>query len=204
MFSLNDSSRCAAALALALAVSACASSGQRGDGGVDRAVSRTQEGFDDAALTPLNDLNLRRVPIPPKLEAIRSPYEPVANMGCIALGAEVDSLTAILGADVDAPPSQTRADQQVGDAAGDLALNQVQDAVTGFIPYRSVIRYATGATAHERRLRAAYERGVQRRAYLKGIGSAMGCGPPAAPDPRAMLPPERAPIEYRNNPHPGD
>jgi hypothetical protein len=191
----------AGSLALALlALASCNSAPKpKPDGGVDRAVSKTQAGVGDAALTPLNDLNLRRAPIPPRLEAIVSPYEPIKRRDCVGIGAEVGELTAILGADVDIAlgPDETL-EQKTGDGAASLALNGVKDAVTGFIPYRSLVRMASGASEHERLLRAAYERGVQRRAYLKGVGLALGCAPPAAPDPKHISGPPRPSIEYRN------
>lgn len=184
--------------------SACSTNATRGASGVDRAVSKTQGGFEDAALTPLSDVNLRRAPIPPKLEALGSPYAPVPNMGCSAIGKEVDELAAILGPDFDANLPGDTANQKIGDAAGGLALKTVTGAVTGFIPYRSIVRAASGASEHERRLKAAYERGAHRRTYLKGLGAALGCGPPAAPDPGALMPSEKAPIEYRSGgPLPG-
>lgn len=168
-------------------------------GGVDRAVSRTQAGVGEAALTPLTDLNLRREPIPPRLKAIRSPYEAIKHRNCAGLSAEVTELTAILGPDVDvaAGPGETL-EQKAGDGAADLALRGVRDAVTGFIPYRSLVRMATGASEHERELRAAYDRGIQRRSYLKGVGLALGCAPPAAPDPRYADERTRPDIEYRD------
>jgi hypothetical protein len=186
--------------AVGLALAACSGSPQpKSGGGIDRAVSKTRAGVGDAALTPLNDLNLRREPIPPRLEAIRSPYEPIKRKDCAGIGAEVTELTLILGADVDAPagPEETLG-QKTGDSAAKLALNGVRDAVTGFIPYRSLVRMATGASEHERELRAAYERGVQRRAYLKGAGLALGCAPPAAPDPKHIDGPARPTIEFRD------
>ena len=58
---------------------------------------------------------------------------------------------------------------------------------TGIAPFRSMVRRATGATAHERAIRDAYRRGHLRRSYLKGIGFAMGCDGAAAPRfPQAM------------------
>ena len=183
-----------------LAFASCTSAPQaKSGGGVDRAVSKTQAGVGDAALPPLNDLNLRRTPIPPRLEAIRSPYEPIKRRDCVGIGAEVGELTAILGADVDiaSGPDETL-EQKTGDSAAPLALNGVKDAVTGFIPYRSLVRMASGASEHERQLRAAYERGVQRRAYLKGVGLALGCAPPAAPDPKHISGPPKPNIEFRD------
>jgi hypothetical protein len=193
--------RLAGGLGLALLALASCNSAPRpkSGGGIDRAVSKTQAGVGDAALTPLNDLNLRREPIPPLLQAIRSPYEPIKRRDCVGIGAEVGELTAILGADVDVPagPDETLG-QKTGDSAAKLALNGVRDVVTGFIPYRSLVRMASGASEHERELRAAYERGVQRRAYLKGVGLALGCAPPAAPDPKHVGGPPQPQIEFRD------
>lgn len=190
----------AAGLAVLLAtLAACASSPPEEPGGVETAVSDTQEGFGDAVLTPFSDLNLRRAPIPPKLAAIVSPYEPIRDASCAGIAKEISELTAILGPDIDAyvDESDPSMRQRAGEGAADLALDQVASTVTGFIPYRSVLREASGASAHERRLREVYDHGAQRRAYLKGVGASMGCAPPAAPDPRAGIVVEDTPIEYR-------
>lgn len=186
-------------VAWTLALGACATAPAEGPNGVDLAVSDTQEGIGDAVLTPFSDLNLRRAPIPPKLAEIVSPYEPIEDSSCDGLANEVSQLTAILGADIDAPDEGADPDlsQRAGEGAADLALDQVASAVTGFIPYRSILREASGASSHERRLREVYDRGAQRRAYLKGIGASKGCAPPAAPDPRAGIVAEGTPIEYR-------
>jgi hypothetical protein len=173
-------------LAAPVLLAACSSAPTQRDDGFSRAVNKTSAGLDDAALTPLNDLNLRRTQIPPFLDAIISPYEPVKVLTCGAIASDVITLTEILGADSDAMPGpEDSMGQQLGDEAADFALDTVSSTVTDFIPFRSVVRQISGATAWERRLRNAYERGIQRRAYLKGIGASMGCAPPAAPDPSA-------------------
>lgn len=155
-----------------------------------RAVDRTREGVDDAVLQPLGDLNLRQAPIPPLLEAIRSPYQPVVTLNCKSIATEVAQLTEVLGPDSDAHLVDRTLSEKTADGAADLALRGVSDAVTGFIPYRSILRAASGASAHERQLKRAYDRGVQRRAYLKGLGASLGCAPPAGPHPDAGLVPE--------------
>jgi hypothetical protein len=165
--------------------------------GCSTAMNRTSEGIDDAALSPLNDLNLRRDEIPALLEAIKSPYEPIPTVSCEAIAGMVNDLTKILGKDFDAPtdPDPTLTDQ-AGAGAADVTLGAVSSTMTDFIPFRGLVREATGASAHERKLRAAYERGVTRRAYLKGVGAQLGCAPPAAPEPGAGIP-KPANIEYR-------
>ena len=156
----------------------CASSG--GD---------SSAGLSDAAMAPLNDLNLRRDEIPQMLRDIRSPYEPIPNVSCKAIGETVVALTIILGRDSDAEalPEKSFGDK-AAQGAGDMTLDGIASAMTDFIPFRSLVRDATGANRHDRRLRAAYERGVARRAYLKGVGAQLGCAPPAAPDPSAGIP----------------
>lgn len=182
-------------------IAACASEPAEGPSGVNRAVTDTREGFGDAVMTPLSDLNLRRAPIPPKLEQIVSPYEPIDVSTCEGIAREIRELSAILGPDIDEPATgnDPNLSQRAGEGAADLALDQVASAVTGFIPYRSVLREASGASAHERKIREVYDKGAQKRAYLKGIGASKGCAPPAAPDPRAgiVVPPDN--IEYRGD-----
>ena len=75
--------------------------------------------------------------------------------------------------------------------------------MSDFIPFRSLVREATGASEHERKLRSAFQGGVARRAYLKGVGAQLGCAPPAAPDPTAGFTqsPEKK-VEYRGKVQP--
>ncbi len=188
-----------------LLAASCASTSRQTSTGVNRAVSKTSEGLDDAVSAPLNDFNLTRVPIPERLEAIKSPYEPLAETSCASIGAEVTLLTEILGPDSDAPEGpEEELGAKAGDAAAGLALGEVKSTVTGFIPFRSLIRQATGASAHERKLREAYQRGVQKRAYLKGVGASKGCAPPAAPNPDAGVDTTGAKIEYKGEAKPAE
>jgi hypothetical protein len=43
------------------------------------------------------------------------------------------------------------------------------------------VRKLSGAERHDRFVQAAINGGAVRRAYLKGLGEAHGCQPPAAP-----------------------
>ena len=54
-----------------------------------------------------------------------------------------------------------------------------QAAVGSFIPFRGLIREISGANEQERKIQAAVQAGVARRAYLKGVGEARGCRYPA-------------------------
>lgn len=190
----------ACTLSTMLFLSNCASSTTKAehstDQAVETAVERTEAGFEDAALAPLSDLNLRRQKIPERLDTMISPYEPPPPANCSKIAEEVSALTAILGPDSDVQVEEDAPtlSQRAGEGAGDLTLDTIESTTTGFIPFRGLVRQATGATAHEKRVRKAYEKGLQRRAFLKGAGLSYGCQPPASPLP---APPAESKIEYR-------
>ncbi len=165
--------------------------------GVDVAVSQTRDGLGDAALQPLNDLNLKRDSIPHILKNIKTPYDPIIA-DCDIIAQRVLELDDILGPDVDSIPDHDEGpglSHQAGESAADYTLDTIRGVTTDVIPFRSLVRRATGATAHDKRIQNAYQRGLRRRAYLKGYGNALGCLPPAAPAPMLWL--EDPEIEYR-------
>lgn len=158
---------------------------------VDSAMQQTREGFAEAALSPLEDFNLRREDIPDILARLDSPYGLPDPVNCILIRDEVIALTAVLGPDSDIPPpDEDDPDhaQWVADQSSDAALDVIADQATGWIPFRGLLREATGANDHESRVRRAYTLGHQRRAYLKGVGQQLGCPWPAAPLGRIILP----------------
>ncbi|HET9975938.1 MAG TPA: hypothetical protein VFQ20_00760 [Burkholderiaceae bacterium] len=130
-----------------------------------------------AAATPLNDLNVVRAEIPPPLQAAqKGPYAAPADRSCAALAADVLALDAVLGADLDTPPSADK--PSLIERAGSQAL---QSAAEGVIPFRGWVRKLSGAERYSREVAAAIAAGTIRRAYLKGLGAAGGCAAPAAP-----------------------
>lgn len=181
-----------AAAILILCLSGCSSrdkpardSGLAGNIGeaASSSVSQTGEGFADAALSPLEDLNLKRREIPPLLAAMASPYHVPADLTCEELDRMITELEGVLGPDWDAPKPDERLKTEVlGDEAAQAALGAVESGVTGWIPFRGLIRKATGAESHEKKYNRAYKIGAQRRTYLKGYGLAKGCPAPAKPD----------------------
>lgn len=182
----------------AFAVSSCASKDDSGSSGqfsqtASMAAEKTGAGLGEAALSPLEDLNLRRDEIPPLLKDETSPYgiQPQITASCETIAVEIAKLDAILGIDYDTPlPDEenlTDAEKAERRAAqvSDATLGYLSDEARGFIPFRGTVRWATGASRHERALNRALAIGTQRRAYLKGVGQGMGCEPPAAPHPTA-------------------
>ena len=171
------------AIALAALVAAAPAAAQQPQGG-DRDVGSTAG---EIATQPLEDLNIERDDIPPLLLEIRSPYEPLAEDSCAGIAREIARLDGVLGPDADVPTGEP--DDLYEDVTGGAA-----SVFAGLLlPFRSVIRRVTGAEAHERRLLQLNIRGIARRSYLKGLGRARGCEPPAAPYP--YLPPAPPPPE---------
>lgn len=141
----------------------------------------------DVVSGPFKDLNLVKAEIPPVLVALGGqPYSPPGDGTCNGLATEVTALDAVLGPDLDV---LTKAGRPIGSTAA-KALTQASHSL---VPYRSWIRKLSGAEKRAERLAAALLTGTARRAFLKGLGVAQGCEPPAAPLPRApAMEPERA------------
>lgn len=138
----------------------------------------------EAVSTPLTDFNLVQAEIPPALvEARKGPYAALPEPNCAALAVEVQKLDAVLGTDLDAPPTSSNPGlvERGGEAIGDAAVGAIRGAAEGVVPFRGWIRKITGAERYSREVAAAIAAGTVRRAYLKGVGQAIGCQSPAAP-----------------------
>jgi hypothetical protein len=174
----NTSALTLLAAALALSLVGCASP--------DTAKGAAKEGvqIQKAVEAPLADLNLVQEKIPPVLQAaVKAPYALPSERTCPAIANEVRGLDAALGADLDTPPTVTnpglveRGSNMVGDAANDA----LRGAAESVIPFRGWVRKLDGAERHSKEVAAAIAAGSVRRAFLKGVGQALGCQAPAAP-----------------------
>ncbi|MEM9810762.1 MAG: hypothetical protein AAF788_06000 [Pseudomonadota bacterium] len=140
-------------------------------------------GITEGVLAPLEDVNVRREEIPDILDDLEV-YEKRVPTSCSGLEAEITELELYVGSDLDAisgPRETMSLTDRVTDFADDQAYSFLSDFTRDFIPFRSMVRRATGANAHDRAIRKAYRDGRLRRSYLKGIGFALGCDSPAAP-----------------------
>ena len=146
-----------------------------------KSMAETRRRIPDALRAPLRDFNLSRRPVPSALKRIDYPYQINGPVHCQDLVAEINKLNAVLGNSADVMTLESSRSEMIAEAASNAATNAIEDAATGWIPYRSVIRRVTGAHEYERKLRKSYEAGRIRRAYLKGIGGAFGCPYPARP-----------------------
>jgi hypothetical protein len=127
-----------------------------------------------AAETPLRNANLVRQNLPQVLKlAVAAPYSRPRPYTCGRLAVEIQDLNDALGDDLDAGPAPR--------AKVLTAPNAVKVAANTFIPWQGVLRFISGAEAHDRKVVQAIVAGATRRAYLKGLGEARGCLSPAAP-----------------------
>lgn len=145
------------------------------------AMSDTRKSLPSVAKAPLQDFNLMKEEIPAILTAIEYPYKIDGPVYCDVLAQEVKALDEVLGMGMDHIREDLANNEKAAEAATNAATSALEDAATGWLPYRSVIRRLTGATKHERAIRNAYQRGRIRRAFLKGVGGAFQCPYPARP-----------------------
>jgi hypothetical protein len=132
------------------------------------------QSFGEAVLSPLGDVNLRKRKIPALLSEMKSPYEPVRNKSCNGLHQQIAELNSVLGPDMDIRLYESK-DHKDKRKRRETSIGLVGGAAGSFIPFRGIVRAATGATKYEKELRAQYRKGVARRAYLRGIFDTRGC-----------------------------
>jgi len=128
----------------------------------------------EVAKTPLRDLNIDARDIPEVLQAAaRDPYRTDGFAKCDALVSAIAELDTVLGQDYDIAED---------DGEKRISEGRVGQTVVGsFIPFRGLVREASGAAEADRNLRAAYTAGMVRRSFLKGWGLGRGCAYPARP-----------------------
>ena len=152
----------------------------------ERTVSTTAKGAFKAAQGPLVDLNITRDEIPPHLADIsKHPYALPAPLQCKVLKEELAVLDDLLGPDMgalivkeDGSLISDLENIDVAEEGAGLLESQAIDFVASkvsIIPLRGVVRQITGASKHEKELTRAYQAGKLRRAYLKGLSSALKC-----------------------------
>ncbi len=132
----------------------------------------------DAATSPLTDLNLRQVTVPPVLaEARQQVYAVPVIHDCIALATEIHALDEALGPDLDvaAPANDQSLIERGGALAGNAALDAIKGAAEGLIPYRSWVRKLSGAERASKAVAAAISAGMVRRGFLKGLLQSQTC-----------------------------
>lgn len=138
---------------------------------------KTVDAAFSAALTPLEDMGLRKRDIPTLLQKLaENPYFPPPKpVKCEGVKQEMADLTVLLGPDIDTPQVALSANQQYAEKGAEMvhdALVGLVRSQTSVIPFRSIVRRITGAESHEKQVARAIESGKLRRAYLRGLAHA--------------------------------
>lgn len=149
-----------------------------------------KEGVKGAVEAPFEDVNVIRRQIPPVLlTAEEAPYARPDPPSCRVIGDMVRDLDEALGDDFDVYEDEEETlKHKRGRQAGEAAVLALRDTAQDLIPFRSWVRRLSGAQAHANVVRTAVYAGRVRRAYLKGLGEALGCRYPAAPKGASPLP----------------
>lgn len=153
-------------LALLLAAAAPALAQQQAESDAER-IGRRAEGI---ARQPMKDVGLMRENPPEVLrDAQRAPYSLAGIRTCADLQRAVAELYPVLGPDVDAVDDK-------GDALPErLADAGARSIVNSFIPFRGLVREATGAAEADRKFRMMVAAGMARRGFLRGVAQARNC-----------------------------
>jgi hypothetical protein len=184
-------------LLLPLLLGACVSTQVDRDGTIQTPAEANRAGLGGAVAAPLRDINLLRTKIPAALlEAFAEPYARPSDLGCRGLTAQVRALDEALGPDFDTKASREEARAISRQAAQKAALGVVAGTAQDLIPFRGWVRKLTGAERHDKLVSQSITAGQVRRAYLKGLGEARGCNPPATPIhlPVTPEPPQQGPL----------
>lgn len=177
-----------ALIALAsVSVAACSTQRELNAEAIDKP---EKEGVSGAVQAPLADVNVVKTDIPEILQrAVEAPYARPSPTSCRTIANNVRELDDALGDDFDIHEIEDSSSaEQRGRVAGETMVSVMRDTATDFIPLRSWVRRLSGARARDAEVRTAVYAGRVRRAYLKGLGDALGCRYPAGPKGASVQP----------------
>jgi hypothetical protein len=137
--------------------------------------SKREQTIDKAgkiASQPARDVGAVKTEIPPVLQgAVADPYGLTGIKTCRDLSGGITALNEVIGADI-ASGNTTKENR-----AGKVAEAGGKTIVNALIPFRSLVREATGAAPAQRRLDDAIEAGFARRGFLRGVYMTRRCKP---------------------------
>jgi hypothetical protein len=134
--------------------------------------SHVRDTAQDIVTQPARDVGVSKVKIPTVLaKASDAPYSLEGLKTCRQILGAVQELNLALGPDFHAGDKyQENRMAKLAEAGGTTVVNS-------FIPFRGLVREATGAAPADRRLRAATSAGYARRGFLRGVYLNRKCKP---------------------------
>jgi len=171
---LKNTSYTAATVSIAIMFSACKTTSdirEMPDGDYRSSVNNVPY----AAGTPLRDLNITAPKTNSKLAALQNPYGTDTYNNCQELLEETRDIEAALIANQKKSPGTMHTSTTKAGNAGNTADVATKTLATSIIPFRSVVRYVSGASKRDLEILHADQRGRERLGFLIGVGSANNC-----------------------------
>ena len=128
-----------------------------------------------AAASPIRDLNIRNPDVPEELAAMDNPYDLATDLSCASLLEEVYELEDAITENSPGTVGSLHEDVTRAGNLGNAADATTKALVTSLIPFRGVVRLASGATYKAKRKRKADQLGRERIGFLVGVGSSQKC-----------------------------
>ena len=128
-----------------------------------------------AAATPMRDLNIKNPDVPEELAAVTNPYDLPTGLNCASLLDEVYALEVSIAENATGTVGSLHEDETRAGNLGNAADVTTKAIASSLIPFRGVVRLASGATYKAKRKRRADQLGRERIGFLVGVGSARRC-----------------------------
>lgn len=128
-----------------------------------------------AAATPLRDLNIAGQKTVPRLAALQNPYGTDTYNTCQELLEESQAIEGALILNQKKSLGTMHTGSTKAGNVGNTADVATKTLATSIIPFRSVVRYVSGASRRDLEILQADQRGRERLGFLIGVGSANNC-----------------------------
>jgi hypothetical protein len=128
-----------------------------------------------AAASPIRDLNIKNPDVPEELAKVENPYALPARLSCASLLEEVYELEEAISENSPGTVGSLHANKTRAGNLGNAADATTKAIASSLIPFRGVVRLASGATYKAKRKRKADQLGRERIGFLVGVGSARRC-----------------------------
>lgn len=137
--------------------------------------SQTLRTMPYSVAAPMRDLNIGTKRIPEQLQALQNPYGTDTQKSCAAILGELRALDRALNTNhTNNPGTLHRRDTRAGNF-GNAIDATTKTLATSLIPFRGVVRFASGASYRDKQALEADRRGRERMGFLIGVGSANRC-----------------------------
>ena len=128
-----------------------------------------------AAATPVRDLNIATQAIPSQLQRLQNPYGTDTYKSCSNLKSEINAIQYALHENRGRNPGTLHTRRTRAGNLGNAVDASAKTLTTALIPFRGVVRFASGASYRDKQAQEADRLGRERLGFLIGVGSANNC-----------------------------